>query len=496
MSFKSEESDDEHAWQDLLPDEAHEAEPESTNPTPRLAQPRKRRLRKAPSAVFARHRTPVVYDRQEIPTQWVAQQPSPVYQPLQAPIEQPKPTHRPQRPYWVDRLGNEWMDKAFEGVKFTFEYALDILRRALGLLRIPLSILVVLWLLAIATTRVQHAMRAAFSPLCLVPGISSLAICTPEAPNVPPSAVPTKRLRHADYPKMVDLQSKTFEQLLDPSSIAGSSSLAINIKKSESATRDLATLVTYSNMKSKDSVVQVLRAFIGDAKATGRSLSKLNSKIGGAVDAITAVNDYALHSIEEAYANGQPSFFNALVPWSNKPNTKEVVTRTFTQAMEVLSNQLRRLIVEAELARVNLEKLEEDLNTLHDILAREDASISTAKAQLLADLWTQLGRNKARIQQQDHNLLLLKDLGKYRDNALQIVMSALHTLRSLSDDLDELGERVATPELIGADIPVAVQIKSIKGGLERIREERIKARERETSVIEGFQKDMEANDFL
>ena len=91
-----------------------------------------------------------------------------------------------------------------------------------------------------------------------------------------------KRPRWADYPKLVDTQSATFEQLLHES-ISGSG-LSLEIKKAEIATSDLVTLVRVSNLKSKAMLADSLSDFVDDAKKTGRDLQKLTSKIGGAVD--------------------------------------------------------------------------------------------------------------------------------------------------------------------------------------------------------------------
>lgn len=86
----------------------------------------------------------------------------------------------------------------------------------------------------------------------------------------------------ADYPKLMEVQGSTFEQLLD--STVGSSELSLEVKKAEMATSDLVTLVKVSNMKTKDLLSHTLEEFVSDAKKTGRGLQKLSSKIAGAVD--------------------------------------------------------------------------------------------------------------------------------------------------------------------------------------------------------------------
>ncbi|KAG7097747.1 hypothetical protein E1B28_005068 [Marasmius oreades] len=166
-----------------------------------------------------------------------------------------------------------------------------------------------------------------------------------------------------------------------------------------------------------------------------------------------------------------------------KPNTKEVVRQTFGEAMTVLSNTIQRLIVEAEVQLANLEKLEEDLLVLHELIHREDTSISSQKSEIPSELWTKLGGNKARIEVFDKHLYLLKNLGVYRKQALAHVVAALQTLRALSDDMEDMRERVTAPELVGESVPVDVHLRSITIGLERLKESRVKAKEREDEAI-------------
>ena len=74
----------------------------------------------------------------------------------------------------------------------------------------------------------------------------------------------------------------TFDSLLDES--AGGSSLSLELKKAQMATTDLVVLVRRSNLKSRETLADILSEFIADAKTTGRDLQRLSSKIGGAVD--------------------------------------------------------------------------------------------------------------------------------------------------------------------------------------------------------------------
>ena len=53
----------------------------------------------------------------------------------------------------------------------------------------------------------------------------------------------------------------------------------------------------------------------------------------------------------------------------------------------------------------------------------------------------------------------------------------------VAKDLEDLRERVAAPEIVGDHIPIEVHMKSIQSGMERLKEQRIRAREREDQLM-------------
>ncbi|ESK95361.1 hypothetical protein Moror_3886 [Moniliophthora roreri MCA 2997] len=371
----------------------------------------------------------------------------------------------------------EWFDEVVRVAKLTLAYVSDVVGGGVYLLRKPLSFLLFLWLLAFILSMITARVQSIFRPLCVIPGISYTDFCR----YSPLKATPHPRPKRAEFQMLADAQSKTFEQLLDSS--VGGSSLSLEIKKAEMATSDLVTLLRFSKLTSRELIAETLVIFLNDARATGRGLQRLGSKVGGAVDQIMAVNDYALRTIESSQSNSViPSPIRAIVPFMQS-NSKEAVLQTFNEAMTVLSNTINRLIVEAELNLANLEKLEESLSTVHELVSREDSSISSAKSEVLSELWTKLGGNKKILQGHDKNLGLLKGLGVYRKQALVHVVTALQTLRALSDDMEDLRERVTAPELVGDSVPVDVHLKSISLGLERLKESRVKAKEREEEAV-------------
>jgi len=239
----------------------------------------------------------------------------------------------------------------------------------------------------------------------------------------------------------------------------------------------LVTLTRISDLRSKDLLAESLTTFVNDARKTGRGLTRLSAKVGGTVDQILAFNDYALHSIEAAQAS--PGTFSVMLrPW--KPsNTQEIVLQTFSDSMNVLSLSIQKLIIEAESELVNLDRLEQDLSVIHEIISREDRTLNIARSDLLSDLWTKLGGNRKTLRGYNDNLTLLKALELYRKQALGQVMMALQALNTLSEDVEDLRERVANPALLEARIPVEVHMQSIRGGIQRLKESRVRAKDRD-----------------
>ena len=157
--------------------------------------------------------------------------------------------------------------------------------------------------------------------------------------------------------------------------------------------------------------------------------------------------------------------------------------------MNVLSKETQYLILEAERNYRNLLNLEEKLTFLYEIISREDTTRSFEKADLLAELWTRLGGNQEKMRNFDSHLALLKELGSYRKQAIAHVTAALRTfnitlltLHSINEDMEE---RVAAPDLLGPSPPIEVHMKTIKMGLERPREGRVRLEE-ETILNAGW----------
>ena len=188
------------------------------------------------------------------------------------------------------------------------------------------------------------------------------------------------------------------------------------------------------------------------------------------------MNDYALQTIEDSKAP-PPSLVSRMMPFgvSTVNPTKEAVIDTFLMSMDNIASHTVRLRDEAEISMGHLLRLEEHLMVLHDITHRENKDLTAAQEDVLAELWTWLGGNRRKLRKLNVDFDLLKNVERYRRKALAHVVTTLQTLSTLDADMEELRTRVAAPEIVGDKIPIEVHIRSIKAGVERLKEGQLRA---------------------
>ena len=155
--------------------------------------------------------------------------------------------------------------------------------------------------------------------------------------------------------------------------------------------------------------------------------------------------------------------------------TQEAVIETFLMSMDNIASHVVRLRDEAEVSMGHLMSLEQHLVVLHEITHRDNKELTAAQEDVLAELWTWLGGNKSKIRSMTLSLDLLNNVETYRRKALAHVIATLQVLHGLDADMEELRTRVAAPDIVGDKIPIEIHMKSIKAGVERLKEGQMKA---------------------
>ncbi|KAH9945050.1 uncharacterized protein BXZ73DRAFT_73267 [Epithele typhae] len=393
-------------------------------------------------------------------------------------VAQSTPARRTAKPRKQPLIDREDVEDALKlGAVSSFSYIFSIISHALSLLRRPLGFFLFLWLVGIILTMLSATFRTIAAPVCWIPFISSTRMCYFANQLGNPD---DQKVKWVDYPRLVDIQSSNFEQLLGSS--VGGSALSLEIKKAEMATKDLITLVKVSDLNSRDLLSQSLYSFVEDAKKTGRGLQRVTAKINGAVDTIMSINDHALHTIEGA----KPADGVLAVIWpfgSATPTSREAALDAFRMSLDVHASEMAKLVLELTRATADLDALDAHLVTLHELCAHENVALGKAKDEVLSELWTFLGVNRRRLRSFDSNFELLRNLGEYRRRAAAHIAAASQTVLAMTEEMEDLRERVAAPDLTGDKIPLEVHMRSIRSGMERIQEQRVKAKEREEQLM-------------
>ena len=334
-------SDDDQQWEDLPGDKWQygSRSPSATPSGSYKSAPRTRRTtrqRAAYSATSPRKHTPSDYrsssrSRRERgfvvePPQELVDAPGPEYgypikQFLQQPTGSPVPQYSPMKPLSKEPMSNpiqqssstaELLQRSFgtpiarrgarveqpsqgpigtpgpelgkilvTSLKPILCYIADVLVTVLRMMKYPISVTLAILACAYALAIMSNAVRSALAPVCSIPVVSLLCPAIP--PTAPPQpSNPERTPLWADFPGLVNVGSKTLESLLDET--AEGPGLALEIKKAEMATSDLATRVRVSNLDSREILADSLSEFVKDARKVSRGLTRFSSRVGGAVD--------------------------------------------------------------------------------------------------------------------------------------------------------------------------------------------------------------------
>jgi len=380
----------------------------------------------------------------------------------------------------------DMVDVAVEHLTAIMSWFLDVLTGALKVLKKPLSYFLAVWLLfgiaVIVRNLVTNSIYASMSPLCRIPGASllSLPFCPVHRVDTSHGSPPP-----VEFNDLMAVQSK-FEEVLEES--AGGVSLPLDMKRGEASIRDLRQLVRYSQLHSKNELVLEFDGFIETARIASYDLQKFNSHVGRAVDSVIATTRWTtrvLDGIQER--DGSRSSINAfindklLAPFQPVKFTESVLLDQYIQHTRIVEEEINNLITEAQAILMVLTNLEDRLDVIHGIATRDDMHTKALKEEVLAELWTMVGGNRGKINKMDKKLNLLQQVSIYRKTAYAHVSGTIIRLQAMGAGLEDLRERVGSPELLRdrIDIPLSVHIENINKGVERLEESRLNARKLE-----------------
>ena len=376
----------------------------------------------------------------------------------------------------------------------------------LGLLKRPLIYLFYIYLFVVvlcyAFQLAAQSLYRLLSPICAMPGVSLLnvPICD-YASTGTGSGNDGNPTSQTDFPRLINLQA-SFEDILENS--AGGNSMALDLKNSEAAVRDLSMLVRVSKLVNRDELSERLDDFVQTAKQASRGLTRFGSKVNGVVDSLLAMDEFAIRSLEGVQLPDPHPITSAvsrivlaplhLIISRDPQKTESSILKTFLQASATMDTSIQRLILEAELVLRDLDDLENRLSTIQEMASREDSVIQEKHQEVLAELWSFLGGNRRKLANFSSHRSLLANIATYRSRALAHVSASLIRLQQMQSDLEDLRDRVAQPVMLRdaqgegdvaggilLEIPLEVHVESIRKGIERLSRgrERIRGGENE-----------------
>lgn len=209
----------------------------------------------------------------------------------------------------------------------------------------------------------------------------------------------------------------------------------------------------------------------------------LDSNVPTHGTSITAANDYTMRMLEKITLETSGDLLLPMPRLTSTSHADGFILRTFGEVMDTLAWETHRTLLEASSCAANLEQLEEHLLTIHEICLREGLALSNAHAELLSELWSLLGGNRSARRKNERHFALLREISRYRMEALAHVVVTRDALQAVAADVEELRERSAAPEIVGERVSAEVLIASIGHGIQRLREGRQRASERQQVLV-------------
>ena len=318
----------------------------------------------------------------------------------------------------------------------------------------------------------SNSINNALSPICRIPGSSYLHLpfC--------PTGTSLELQGPAEFDRLVQAQSQ-FEDVLASTQVGAT--LPMDMKRSEASIRDLKHVVQYSTLPSKQELVFEFSGFIDTARQASQDLGRFNSRIGRAVDHILSTNRWTLSVIDGVSASeaGRGSLArwannnsNIFAPFQPVSLSRDVLLDQYLRHTGAVEEQVLTLIEEAQALLNILDNLDGRLDVIASIAMRDGIKAQDNKEQLFATLWTKLGGNRSSVSKVNKQIDLLTDVGQYRRLAWAHVTTTIVKLQAIRDNLEDLRERVAMPEILGDKVPLEVHISSINLGIDRLEQQR------------------------
>ncbi|XHG07799.1 hypothetical protein AWENTII_010931 [Aspergillus wentii] len=357
--------------------------------------------------------------------------------------------------------------------------ALDMLRSTFSQMRRPLQSLLVLyltvyialWGLIFLYQHMGEIVCSEQSPL--------RRLCKNDAPAVPP---PNQKM-YANFSQTCKAQ----EELGTVFKKAGQgANLALKMKSSEHAVRDLAMRVSSSDLDSKQVMAQHLVQIVQSSDPIVSGLSELSAKVSTVVNSVIANDKYAIRSLRSIEAHRKLQYspviraltiidpFGVLRSQTVLATDEAELKDSFIKTVASIVKGIPFLIEEAERVKQKLRILEAAVQAISHLSRKEELiwesrNPSTQKRDILEILWDFLTNDKIRRMEvfQNHSVLL-KDLAGYYKEAIKVIDDTIVTLHDIQKTMNQFRDAHTRQVFIDSETPLAVRIDIIRSAVDNL----------------------------
>ncbi|RDA90759.1 hypothetical protein CP533_2966 [Ophiocordyceps camponoti-saundersi (nom. inval.)] len=379
----------------------------------------------------------------------------------------------------------------------------EVIFTAMAYAKYPLAALLAVYLVCgsfmVAQNMATRSLHSAVSPLCRIPGASLLRL--PFCPRAGINGSSSMPHGSVEFDDLMGVQSQ-FEQVLERATEAVS--LPFEMKRSETAVRDLRSLVSHSDIQGRHELVLEFDGYVSTARRIALDLQRFNAHVGSAVDAVISINRWTSRYIDSLAPSSSSSSSSGggssvlirwsswlLAPFSHFPAaadrfSERAILDQYMEHTSLVSERISNLILEAQAVLRLLTKGEDHMQLIYEIAHRSTKLAASRREELLWTLWTLVGANSARLKTLSSQLDLLRRVDAQRSSAVQMLSALVLDLESIQTSLSDLRDRVADPQLAavaGVHIPLAVHIETIDRGVERLQDARARLRVAEEDRI-------------
>ncbi|MCJ1373991.1 hypothetical protein MMC20_005221 [Loxospora ochrophaea] len=391
-----------------------------------------------------------------------------------------------------------WIKQINTAGKSILWYAYDVLGEALGTLKTPLSYLIAALFFVLLLSMVWNVITlglhkvylSAVSPLCSLPGSSRfLTLCN----LATISTYEKKSAEPVDFAPLIALQDQ-FEQVAVDA--ADHDDLSNAMMRSRQRTGMIRSMVSFSDLQFKNSLLEELNGFIELAEALSDDIMTFNVKATTAVDMILIRNrmtkeDLERIALESASRSAASALINkVLAPFKSSDQTEKSLRYTYIRHSYDVERQIDRVLDASQKVLKQLKGLEERLEAMYQIARENHVHIQGTKDQVLPELFTLLKlkphakinqvlsdlftmlklKNGAKVRELNEQLKTIQEIYDYRQTAWSHVAGVALKLKAMKAEFGGLQERVMSAEEVvdSSKMPLSLHMEYVERSIERL----------------------------